>query len=111
MTRRLPSWRLKTVRILARKHTWEKKQERLFWDHHLIFQQFRRLHVCVLLDARSFDNWRDDPYRPLWESDVRRELREYLPCVDEVVFEWEIEVPKVDPQDAREKTSADGVKE
>jgi hypothetical protein len=79
----------------------------LLWCPSPIFVQLRRLHIYIRLDARWIDDWLNDPYKPLWERDIRRELYRYMPCMEEVVFEWEIEQPK----DALEKTWADVVKE
>jgi hypothetical protein len=105
----VPLWHVKTVRILARKVQWEEELAMFVWwpSPTPIMKQLRRLHVCVLLDARSINSWLNDPYKPLWESDLRLEIRLFLPCVEEVVFECEL----ADPEDPPVKTWADIVKE
>lgn len=83
---------VKTLRIRAWKHPCEKAPHDFSYSltQLPLWRQLRRIHVCVLLDASPTDNWLNDPYRPQWESNVRRKLCMKRPYVKEVVFEYEM---------------------
>lgn len=106
----MPLLHAKTLRILVRKLPLNETPHTVWpWIFEFLsYHQVRRLHVCVLEDAQSIDNWLNNPHRPPWESEIRRKLCLCMPSLKEMVFECEI----VDPEDERSpsKTWADVVR-
>ena len=108
----MPLSHIKTLRIRSRMGPWETTPHEFYWLLWLLSElplwlQLKRIHICVLLDAPSTDDWLSNPHRPLWEDSVRSMLCLKMPCLKEVVFECEI----ADPEDPPVQTWADVVKE